>query len=205
MRGGWLRLSGQDKKVTWIAWSLTSVLFLFTVENIWIDPWLRNKSHWVPSLVPGALSGAWFLTFAIGGIALTLIIVCQVFLIRDHRIPVWKKIGTGIATLVILLLSVQWFYVTNGRPGLLQLHALGKTHKVILTWGASKSQVAGYNVYRSTTPGGNYLRINSSLVQGLTYTDNTVESGVTYHYVTRAADALGNESANSPEFSITIP
>jgi hypothetical protein len=34
--------------------------------------------------VPEALSGAWFLVFAIGGIALTLLIVCQILLIRDR-------------------------------------------------------------------------------------------------------------------------
>jgi hypothetical protein len=54
---------------------------------------------------------------------------------------------------------------------------------------ASSSQVAGYYVYRSMTHGGKYLRINSSLVQELTYTDNTVESGVNYHNVIRALDA----------------
>lgn len=205
MRKRSLHLSVQRNRMVWIIWGLASALFLFAVENIWIDPWLRSKSYRIPSLVPGALSGAWFLVFAIGTIALALLIVCQFLLIRDRNIHVWKKIGTGLAALIVLLLSMHWFCVTNGRPGLLRLHAPGKVHKVILTWGASSSQVAGYNVYRSTTPGGNYLRINSSLVQGLTYTDSSVESGVTYHYVTRAADALGNESANSPEFSITIP
>ena len=49
----------------------------------------------------------------------------------------------------------------------------GKTHKVRLTWEASSS------------------KMNPSLVRGLTYTDDTVESGVTYHHVARAADALG--------------
>ena len=43
------------------------------------------------------------------------------------------------------------------------------------------------------------------LIQALTYTDDTVENGVTYTYVARAADALGNESPDSPRFVITIP
>lgn len=181
------------------------MLFLFTTENIWIDPWLRNKSHLVPSLVPEALSGAWFLAFAICGIALALLVVCQILLIRDRDLHVGEKMGTGIAVLVVLLLVVQWFYVTNGQHAVLRQQALGKTHTVTLTWKASSSQVAGYNVYRSVAQGGDYLRINSSLVRELTYTDITVMSGVTYYYVTRAVDDRGDESLNSNETSAVIP
>jgi hypothetical protein len=89
--------------------------------------------------------------------------------------------------------------------GASQLLASGNTHTVTLTWKGSTSHVAGYNVYRGTTPGGNYARINTSLVQGLTYMDNTVQSGKTYYYATRAVDARGHESANSNEASATIP
>jgi hypothetical protein len=89
--------------------------------------------------------------------------------------------------------------------GASQLHASGNTHTVTLTWKGSTSHVAGYNVYRSITPGGNYARINTSLVQGLTFTDNTVESGKTYYYATRAVDTRGHESANSNEASAAIP
>jgi hypothetical protein len=89
--------------------------------------------------------------------------------------------------------------------GVSQLQASGEKHKVTLTWKGSTSHVAGYNVYRSMTPGGNYTRINTSLVQGLTYTDNTVESGKTYYYATRAVDARGHESVNSNETSAIIP
>jgi hypothetical protein len=197
--------SRRGSVVTRIAWGLASLLFFFTAENIWIDPWLRFKSHRIPSLVPEALSGAWFLAFAIGGIALTLLIVCQILLIRDRALHTWTKIGTGVAVLVVLLLSVEWCRVTNGQPAVLRLQPQRKPHKVGLTWKASSSQVAGYNVYRSMTPGGNYVRINSSLVQGLTYTDNAVDSGVTYYYVARAVDAQGYESFNSNETSATIP
>jgi hypothetical protein len=197
--------SGRKSRIARIAWGLASLLFLFTAENIWIDPWFRNNSHWIPSLVPEALSGAWFLAFAICGIALTLLVVCQILLLRDRDLDVWTKMGTGIAVLVVLLLSVQWLRVTNGQPAELRRQAPGKTHSVTLTWKAGNSKVAGYNVYRSVTSGGNYVRINSSLVQGLTYTDNTVTSGVTYYYVTRAVDDRGHESGNSLETTAVIP
>src|SRR5579859_2756738 len=78
-------------------------------------------------------------------------------------------------------------------------------HSATLTWKASTSKVAGYNVYRSTESGKNYQKINSSLVRGLTYRDNKVVSGVTYYYVTRAVDAQGHESVNSNETSVSIP
>ncbi len=205
MKRGSFSPSSQTSRITRIAWGLASVLFLFTVENIWIDPWLRNKSHLIPSLVPEALSGAWFLALAICGVALTLLVVCQILLIRDRDLCVWTKLRTGIAVLVVLLLSLQWFRVTNGQPDVFRQQASGKTHTVTLIWKDGGSQVAGYNVYRSTTPGGNYLKINSSLVLGLTYTDSTVVNGVTYYYVTRAVDHRGHESVNSNETSAAIP
>lgn len=205
MKRGSLRPSGQSSRITRMAWGLASALFLFTAENIWIDRWLRNRSHRIPSLAPEALSGAWFLAFAICGIALTLLVMCQILLMRDRDVHVWTKMGTGIAVIVVLVLSVQWFRVTNAQPAVLRQQASGKTHTVTLTWKASRSHVAGYNVYRSVTPGGNYLRINSSLVRGLTYTDSTVVSGVTYYYMTRAVDDRGYESVNSDETSAAIP
>ena len=78
-------------------------------------------------------------------------------------------------------------------------------HSVALTWTASTSSVVGYNVYRSTTSGGPYTLITGSPVSGTTFTDTTVQAGVTYFYVVTAVDANGNESVNSNEASATIP
>jgi fibronectin type 3 domain-containing protein len=88
---------------------------------------------------------------------------------------------------------------------MLRQQSSGKTRTAKLTWKASSSHVAGYNVYRSEVSGQKYKKINSSLVQGLTYTDNTVLSGVTYYYVTRAVDDQGHESADSNETIVSIP
>jgi hypothetical protein len=159
---------------------------------------------------PDSLAGAggikrkWFLAFAIGGITLTLLVVWQILLMRNPILSNWTKIGTGPAMLVVLLLGMEWCRVTTGLPAVFGLQALRKTHTVRLTWRASISKAAGYNVYRSTLPGENYVRINTSLVPGLTYTD-TVENGVTYYYVARAVDARGLESVNSNEISAAIP
>jgi hypothetical protein len=170
--------------MTSLAWGLASLLCLFTVENIWIDPWLRNKSHKMLSMVPEALSGSWFLALMVGGIALAFLVMCQILLIKDRSLSVWTKVGTGIAVLVVLLLSALWVRMTSGLPSEIRLQSRGTTHTVALKWRPSSSHVAGYNVYRSMTPAGNYVQINSSLVQGVTFTDNTVESGLTSELLT---------------------
>lgn len=67
-----------------------------------------------------------------------------------------------------------------------------------------KVTLDGYNVYRSTTTGGPYQKINPSLVTGTTYTDSGVVAGSKYFYVATSV-ATGLESLNSNEASATIP
>lgn len=79
-------------------------------------------------------------------------------------------------------------------------------HSVDLSWDSSaSSSVVGYNVYRSMTSGGPYIRINSILEASTTYTDATVRSGAAYYYVTTAVDGKGLESIYSNEVSAVIP
>ena len=96
----------------------------------------------------------------------------------------------------------------TGSPAIVSLLGTGVPpvqHSAALTWNASTSTVAGYNVYRSTVSGTGYTKMNSSLVTGLTYTDSTVQSATTYYYVVTAVDSSGNESINSNEVSAPIP
>lgn len=80
------------------------------------------------------------------------------------------------------------------------------SHTVALSWTASTTAtVTGYNVYRSTTNGSGYAKINSSLVTVLTYTDSTVLNGATYYYVTTAVDSTGAESGYSNQATAAIP
>jgi len=78
---------------------------------------------------------------------------------------------------------------------------------VTLTWGASSdangTSVAGYNVYRSTTPNGPYTKLNSSLITNNQYTDSTVQSG-TYYYVVKSVDTDGYKSASTLEMTVTV-
>ena len=63
--------------------------------------------------------------------------------------------------------------------------------------------MAGYNVYRGTSSGGPYSKINGSVVSSSSYNDNSVINGTTYYYVVRAADTYSNESGNSSQASAT--
>jgi hypothetical protein len=79
-------------------------------------------------------------------------------------------------------------------------------HSVALTWDASDGpDVVGYNVFRGSASGGPYSRINSALEAGAAYTDNAVNAGQTYYYVTTAVDAKGNESGYSNQAKAVIP
>jgi fibronectin type 3 domain-containing protein len=74
-----------------------------------------------------------------------------------------------------------------------------------LKWNASTSAVDGYNVYRSLSPGGPYVRINKDRVRELSFVDRNVEKGMKYYYVARAVDSGGNESRDSNEAFAAVP
>jgi hypothetical protein len=80
-----------------------------------------------------------------------------------------------------------------------------QVHSVALAWSASTSTVAGYNVYRSTVNGSGYAKLNTSLINALTYSDDAVSSGTTYFYVATAVDSGGDESSNSNQAVAVIP
>ena len=78
-------------------------------------------------------------------------------------------------------------------------------HSVSLSWNASTSQVAGYNIYRGASSGGPYTKLNSSLISGLSFTDNNVQSGATYFYVATSVDSNDVESGYSNLATAVIP
>ncbi len=71
--------------------------------------------------------------------------------------------------------------------------------QVALSWSAATDNVGvtGYNIYRSTTSGSGYSKLNGSALSVRTYTDSTALNGTTYYYVVKALDAAANESAAS--------
>jgi hypothetical protein len=82
------------------------------------------------------------------------------------------------------------------------LAAIAGNKTVSLTWDDNfEINLDGYNVYRSTTSGSGYSKINGTLVSDSNYIDNTVINGTPYFYVVTAVDTNNNESAYSNEAS----
>jgi hypothetical protein len=79
-------------------------------------------------------------------------------------------------------------------------------HYVSLSWAASTStNISGYNVYRSSTSGGPYTKVNGSLITSTSYTDTTVQAGQTYYYVATAVNSSNIESSYSNQAQATVP
>ncbi len=80
--------------------------------------------------------------------------------------------------------------------------------EVILNWDAnSEDDLAGYNLYRSTSSFSDISDkdpVNGSgLIQNANYSDTGVENGTTYYYRLTAVDNGKNESSTSSELEIT--
>jgi hypothetical protein len=84
------------------------------------------------------------------------------------------------------------------------LTATAGNQTVSLDWNNnSESDMNGYNVYRSTTSGGPYTKLNGALLANSAYTDNSVVNGTTYYYVVTAVDIVSNESGYLSQVSAT--
>ncbi len=85
------------------------------------------------------------------------------------------------------------------------LSAMASDSDIILTWSASpQSDVVGYNIFRGTTSGGPYTKINTTLIDTNNYLDTSKTTSIYRYYVASAVDAVGNESAFSSEAFVTI-
>ena len=135
--------------------------------------------------------------FALTGVAFPLTIASgQSATLSLRFTPQSSGLATGTLTL----------HSNAGNPAMaLQGHGTGAQHSVALSWNASKSAVAGYNIYRGTHSGGPYSKINASLDAGTSYSDTSVASGDTYYYVTTAMGKDGVESAHSGQVGATVP
>ena len=109
-------------------------------------------------------------------------------------------VGPGICNSVVLQ------RIVNAAQGATCLVDNPGTRIVQLNWTASVSPgVVGYNVYRGATAGGPYTKLNPSLAVAVNYTDNTVQSGVTYHYVVTAVNSGNAESGYSNMSTVVVP
>jgi len=69
---------------------------------------------------------------------------------------------------------------------------------ITLNWAEnSEPDLAGYNIYRSLSPGSGYTCLNESLLCEPQYSDTGLTNCLTYYYAVTAADTYGFESALS--------
>lgn len=95
------------------------------------------------------------------------------------------------------------YLITNVRPntGPSAATGIGLTANgsgLNLSWNVNtEGNLAGYNLYRSTSAGGAYTKVNGDLITGTTYSDTSAFVGQTYYYQLRAVDVHGTEGANA--------
>ncbi len=81
--------------------------------------------------------------------------------------------------------------------------------KLAIFFAANKeTDIAGYNLYRSSDPDlpkQNWTKVNQTLLTRTTFTDDKVESGKTYYYYVVAVDNAGNASPPSEVGSEKAP
>ena len=94
----------------------------------------------------------------------------------------------------------------NGSPQTATCTGTGSPD-VILSWGASPSSgIAGYNVFRGTSSGGEgSTPLNSTPMNGTSYVDTKVTAGMTYYYVVTSVGSNGVQSAPSNETEAVVP
>ena len=70
-----------------------------------------------------------------------------------------------------------------------------------------ETDIAGYNIYRSTDPNQPkpWTKLNANLIDRTTFLDDKVETGKTYYYYLIAVDTTGNVSQPSEVKSETVP
>jgi hypothetical protein len=84
------------------------------------------------------------------------------------------------------------------------LFASSGNGSVSITWtGNSEPDLAGYNVYRSDTSNGTFIKVNSASINTSAYDDTMVSANSTYFYKVTAADSSNNESVESGRVSAT--
>ena len=187
-----------------LTWLLAAILFAVTIENIWLDPWLKSRFPDFPSLAPQPPSALWILTFGAIGIVCVVLMVGQVLLMRRAGVTRKSKIVAGISVLLALLLSVTWFLVTSGITAAPRLLMFRPAPAVKLTWIASTTPGVTYNVYRVTESSGKTEKLNTAPISELSFTDQHPVDGEKYtYYVTAVAGTT--ESAHSNSAKAVIP
>ncbi len=102
------------------------------------------------------------------------------------------------------------YLVTNMRPAIQApapggAQATGSKAGITVQWSpVSDSTLKGYNVYRSTSINGTYVKLNGSPLSGFSFVDATAPAGVRSYYRITAVDNAG-ESIGTNTSAMSIP
>jgi fibronectin type 3 domain-containing protein len=84
--------------------------------------------------------------------------------------------------------------------------ATASTSGITVAFSASTAaDLVGYNVYRATSAGGTYAKVNAALLTGTSFSDPTAPQGAASYYQVTAVDNSGNESVRSATVNATRP
>jgi hypothetical protein len=99
----------------------------------------------------------------------------------------------------------DWVYDTAPPSAPSGLVAAREGDNVRVRWSPnSEPDVAGYLVYRASTPSSGPSRITGTLVTGTEFLDTSVPGTDQVWYEVSAVDESGNESAHSSTFAVTL-
>lgn len=83
------------------------------------------------------------------------------------------------------------------------------THALNVSWTASADSAlpgfSGYNVLRSTTAGGPYTKVNSTVITGTSFVDNGPFSSLGPFFYVAESVAGSTTSVHSNEISVSLP
>lgn len=75
-----------------------------------------------------------------------------------------------------------------------------------INWTANtETDLTGYNVYRSDSPNGTYVKLNGTLLSGTTYSDSNTPRGSVFYYQIKAADAISESGAANVSAVVAAP
>ena len=168
--------------------------------NVTCIPVATGQTQQFTAAVTGSLNPAviWSVDPPIGTLSSTGLYTAPSVLPRTESVTVTAAAAADrskSAHAAVLLLNAP----SGGSSG-------GSCHWVELDWIPSVTAgVSGYNIYRSSQPGGPYSIVNGVPVLQNMYNDADVMSGQWYYYIARATDSVGDESANSEEAQAQVP
>ena len=118
------------------------------------------------------------------------------------------RIGRISESLLVVITVIVGLGLGAGCVGLTACRGGGPESLVIVEWTTeSEVETAGFNLYRSDSPDGPYVKVNDALIPGASdpllggkyvYTDTNVVAGRTYYYKLEDVELDGATTVHGP-------